>query len=136
MEEVRDQPRPHRTPRRPATGGHRRRARAAAAGAAARGGARAGHGGSGGARGRGTRIAESNDGGLPLAEHLARILDGKVVFVPGMDGTVVLSQRGGDFVLDVGQDVAIGYSHHSADTVTLYLEESFAFHLVDPDAAF
>lgn len=83
-----------------------------------------------------TQIAESNDGGLPLSEHLGRILGGKVVFVPGMDGAAVLSQRGGDFVLDVGQDVAVGYSHHDADTVSLYLEESFAFRLIDPDAAY
>ncbi|MGI5130648.1 family 1 encapsulin nanocompartment shell protein [Pseudonocardia sp. CA-107938] len=82
-----------------------------------------------------TRIAESNEGGHLLVEHLTQILGGKVVFVPGMDGAAVLSQRGGDFVLDVGQDVAVGYSHHDADTVSLYLEESFAFRLVEPDAA-
>jgi uncharacterized linocin/CFP29 family protein len=82
-----------------------------------------------------TRIAESDEGGHLLAEHLTKILGGKVAFVPGMDGAVVLSQRGGDFVLDVGQDVAVGYSHHDADTVSLYLEESFAFRLIEPDAA-
>lgn len=36
--------------------------------------------------------------------------------------------------LDVGQDLSIGYRHHDADTVYLYLEESFAFRVVEPDA--
>jgi uncharacterized linocin/CFP29 family protein len=82
-----------------------------------------------------TALAEATDDGYPLFEHLEKILGGKVAFVPGLDGAVVLSQRGGDFVLDVGQDIAVGYSHHDADTVTLYLEESFAFRLIEPDAA-
>jgi uncharacterized linocin/CFP29 family protein len=80
-------------------------------------------------------LAEATDDGFPLFEHLEKILGGTVAFVPGLDGGVVLSQRGGDFVLDVGQDIAVGYSHHDADTVTLYLEESFAFRLIEPDAA-
>jgi uncharacterized linocin/CFP29 family protein len=48
---------------------------------------------------------------------------------------VVVSQRGGDFLLDVGQDLSIGYSHHDADVVHLYLEESFTFLVAEPDAA-
>jgi uncharacterized linocin/CFP29 family protein len=52
-----------------------------------------------------------------------------------VDGAVVLSQRGGDFLLDVGQDLSVGYSHHDADVVHLYLEESFTFRVVGDDAA-
>jgi len=47
----------------------------------------------------------------------------------------VLSLRGGDFVLDCGQDLSIGYLQHDARTVRLYLEESFTFRVVEPDAA-
>jgi uncharacterized linocin/CFP29 family protein len=73
--------------------------------------------------------------GFPLLEHLRSILDGPVVWAPGITGGVVLSQRGGDFVLDSGQDVSIGYEHHDADTVSLYLQESFSFHVATPEAA-
>ncbi len=38
-------------------------------------------------------------------------------------------------MLDIGQDLAIGYSHHDANTVTLYLEESSSFRVTEPDAA-
>ncbi|MHA6794561.1 family 1 encapsulin nanocompartment shell protein [Pseudonocardia bannensis] len=83
-----------------------------------------------------TRIVETTEhGGYLLFDHLKRILGGAIVWAPGVDGAVVMSQRGGDFLLDVGQDLSIGYSHHDADTVHLYLEESFTFRAVEPDAA-
>ena len=47
----------------------------------------------------------------------------------------MLSVRGGDFVLDCGEDLSIGYLAHDAEAVHLYLEESISFHVVEPDAA-
>ncbi len=83
-----------------------------------------------------TRIVETTEhGGYLLIDHLARILGGSVVWAPGLDGALVVSERGGDFLLDVGQDLSIGYSHHDGEAVYLYLEESFAFRVVEPDAA-
>ena len=46
----------------------------------------------------------------------------------------MVSRRGGDFILDAGQDFSIGYTRHDAELVTLYLEESFSFRVVEPDA--
>ncbi|GAA1832872.1 family 1 encapsulin nanocompartment shell protein [Pseudonocardia ailaonensis] len=84
-----------------------------------------------------TQIVETTElGGYLLFDHLSRILGGSVIWAPGVDGAVIVSARGGDFVLDVGQDLAVGYSHHDADTVSLYLEESFTFRVLEPDAAF
>jgi uncharacterized linocin/CFP29 family protein len=83
-----------------------------------------------------THIVETTErGGYPLFEHLSRILGGDVVWAPGVDGAIVLTQRGGDFLLDVGQDIAIGYTDHDAATVSLYLEESFTFRVTEPGAA-
>lgn len=83
-----------------------------------------------------TRIVETAEHeGYLLFDHLKRIVAGKIIWAPGIDGSVVVSERGGDFLLDVGQDLSIGYSHHDADTVHLYLEESFTFQVVEPDAA-
>jgi uncharacterized linocin/CFP29 family protein len=42
--------------------------------------------------------------------------------------------RGGDFVLDCGQDLSIGYLSHDAENVHLYLEESISFRVIEPDA--
>jgi uncharacterized linocin/CFP29 family protein len=74
-------------------------------------------------------------GGYPLFEHLRRILDGPIVWAPGVGGAVVLSLRGGDFRFESGQDLSIGYASHDAENVRLYLEESFSFHVATPEAA-
>jgi uncharacterized linocin/CFP29 family protein len=80
-------------------------------------------------------IETTEHGGYPLLEHLRVILGGPVVWAPAVDGAVVLSQRGDDIELVVGQDFAIGYRHHDADSVTLYLEETAAVRLASPEAA-
>jgi uncharacterized linocin/CFP29 family protein len=83
-----------------------------------------------------TRIVETTEhGGHPLLDHLRQILGGEVVRAPGIGGAVVLTRRGGDFTLDMAQDLSVGYSHHDADTIHLYLEEAFTFHVAEPDAA-
>jgi uncharacterized linocin/CFP29 family protein len=83
-----------------------------------------------------TRVIETAEhGGLLLFDHLRQILDGPIVWAPGVDGGVGLSLRGGDFLFDSGQDIAVGYEAHDAETVTLYLEESFSFRVASPEAA-
>ena len=80
-------------------------------------------------------IETAEHGGYPLFDHLRRILDGPIVWSPGVSGAVVLSQRGGDFLFESGQDLAVGYDHHDAEAVHLYLVESFAFRVATPEAA-
>lgn len=83
-----------------------------------------------------TSIIETTEhGGYLLLDHLRKILDGPVVWAPGVEGAMVLSLRGGDFVLNSGEDLSIGYLEHDADSVSLYLEESFTFRVLEPDAA-
>jgi uncharacterized linocin/CFP29 family protein len=83
-----------------------------------------------------TRVVETAEhGGYPLLDHLRKILDGPVVWAPGVNGAVVVSLRGGDFRFESGQDFAIGYDHHDTDAVYLYIEESFSFLVATPEAA-
>lgn len=82
------------------------------------------------------RVVEGAEhGGYPLLEHLRHIVDGPIVWAPGVGGAVVVSLRGGDFLFECGQDIAIGYEGHDAESVRLYLEESFTFHVATPEAA-
>jgi uncharacterized linocin/CFP29 family protein len=82
-----------------------------------------------------TAVIETTElGGYPLFEHLRQILGGPFVWAPGVEGAVVVSLRGGDFLFDCGQDVAIGYEAHDAETVSLYLVESFTIRVVTPGA--
>jgi uncharacterized linocin/CFP29 family protein len=83
-----------------------------------------------------TGIVETAEhGGYLLFDHLRRILGGPLVWAPGVEGGVVLSLRGGDFILDCGQDLSIGYRDHDAEVVRLYVEESVSFRVLEPDAA-
>ena len=80
-------------------------------------------------------VETAEHAGVLLLDHLRTILDGPIVWSPGVKGAVVLSQRGGDFLFESGEDLSIGYSSHDAGAVALYLEESFSFRVASPEAA-
>jgi uncharacterized linocin/CFP29 family protein len=82
-----------------------------------------------------TGLTKTTHGGYPVMEHVRRLLDGPIVWAPAVDGAVVLSVRGGDFELTVGQDFSIGYLEHTASAVRLYLQESFTFRVLAAEAA-
>jgi uncharacterized linocin/CFP29 family protein len=80
-------------------------------------------------------VGTSERGGYPLLAHLRKILEGPIVWAPGVEGAILMSQRGDDFIIDCGQDISIGYESHDRDAVQLYLEESFSFQIATPEAA-
>jgi uncharacterized linocin/CFP29 family protein len=80
-------------------------------------------------------IETTEHGGYPLLEHLKLILGGPVVWAPAVNGAVVISLRGGDYSLDLGSDIAIGYTSHDSSSVQLYLEESLTFNVLEDRAA-
>jgi uncharacterized linocin/CFP29 family protein len=82
-----------------------------------------------------TAVSEASDHGYPIIRHLRNVLDGELIWAPAITGAVVLTSRGGDFVLHLGQDLSIGYLSHTDDDVVLYLQESFTFQLVTAEAA-
>ena len=57
-------------------------------------------------------IETAEHGGYPLLDHLHQIVEGPIVWAPGVSGAVVVSLRGGDFRFDSGQDHSIGYDSH------------------------
>jgi uncharacterized linocin/CFP29 family protein len=74
-----------------------------------------------------TAVSETSDHGHPVHSHLARLLDGEIIWAPAVEGAFLLSTRGGDYGLHLGQDLGIGYTSHDADSVQLYLQETFTF---------
>jgi uncharacterized linocin/CFP29 family protein len=72
-----------------------------------------------------TAVAESTEHGYPIRDHIARVLgDGEIIWAPAIEGAFLISTRGGDFELYLGQDLSIGYLTHDATSITLYLQES------------
>ena len=82
-----------------------------------------------------TQVSETAACGYPIREHLNRLVDGDIIWAPAIDGAFVLSTRGGDFDLQLGTDVSIGYLSHDAETVQLYLEETVTFRCYTAEAS-
>jgi uncharacterized linocin/CFP29 family protein len=80
--------------------------------------------------------ADSEDG-YPLRRRIEEnIIDGSLVWAPALKGgAVLLSTRGGDYELTVGQDLSIGYAVHDRENVELYLTETFTFRVLEDKAA-
>lgn len=80
-------------------------------------------------------ISGGSEEGYPVLEHIRNLVDGEIIWAPAIAGGLVLTTRGGDFELDIGQDLSIGYLGHSEMDVELYFLESFTFRLLTTEAA-
>jgi uncharacterized linocin/CFP29 family protein len=63
------------------------------------------------------------------------LINEDIIWAPAISGAVVLSTRGGDFDLHIGQDISIGYLSHNDTAVRLYLQETFTFLMLTAEAA-
>ncbi|MEV8030558.1 family 1 encapsulin nanocompartment shell protein [Streptomyces sp. NPDC002742] len=81
-----------------------------------------------------TAVSETSDHGYPVAAHLGRILDGRLIWAPAVEGAFLLTTRGGDYELRLGEDLAIGYATHDATGIDLYFRQTLTF-LVHTDEA-
>lgn len=82
-----------------------------------------------------TALAETRDHGHSVLEHVKRLVSDEIIWAPAIVGALVLTTRGGDFELTIGQDTSIGYSSHSNSAVQLYLQETFSFRVLTTEAA-
>jgi uncharacterized linocin/CFP29 family protein len=82
-----------------------------------------------------TALGEARDQGYPVIEHIKRIVNGEIIWAPAIDGGSVLSTRGGDYELHLGQDLSIGYRSHTDTVVTLYLRETLTFLMLTSEAS-
>jgi uncharacterized linocin/CFP29 family protein len=80
-------------------------------------------------------VFAATEDGHPLTKHLQQIVDQPLVRAEAIRGAALLSLRGGDYELYVGQDLSIGYAYHTREEVELYLTESFTFRVIEPAAA-
>ena len=82
-----------------------------------------------------TMVSETSDYGYPIRDHLARVVDGEIIWAPAIEGAFLLSARGGDHELRLGQDLSIGYLSHDAEQVELYFQESLTFLVYTTEAS-
>ncbi|MFO7615400.1 MAG: family 1 encapsulin nanocompartment shell protein [Bacteroidales bacterium] len=72
--------------------------------------------------------------GYPLRLQLQQLLGGSLILAENLKGAMLVSERGGDFRLTLGQDISIGYETHNRNEVLLYFTEAFTFQLLEPAA--
>jgi len=82
-----------------------------------------------------TAVSETRDHGYPIREQLERMVQRDIVWAPALRGAYLLTTRGGDHELTLGQDVSIGYLDHTADVVRLYLFASLTFQTYTAEAS-
>jgi len=90
-----------------------------------------------------TAVAETTVQGYPVLRHVEELLDvrdadgerGRVIWAPAITGGLLISTRGGDYELNLGDDLSIGYSSHDAEHVELYLLESFTARVLTTEAS-
>lgn len=82
-------------------------------------------------------LSADSDDGYPLRRRVEGILgENSLVWAPVLEeGAVLLSKRGGDYELTVGQDWSIGYASHDRTEIELYLTETFTFRILENKAA-
>ncbi len=77
-----------------------------------------------------------DDKGYPLTKRVRESLEGgDFLWSPAVSGAAVVSSRGGDYELTLGQDFSIGYTGQTGDRLDLYLVESFTSRVLEPTAA-
>ena len=83
-----------------------------------------------------TAIGGATDG-YPVLQHIQHLVDGRIIWAPAIEGGVVLTTRGGDFQLSIGQDLSLGYLHHTTtaeESITFLMLTSEASVVLAPDA--
>ena len=80
-----------------------------------------------------SRLASRMDG-YPVLRQLEELLGAPPAFSSGVDGAVLASSRGGDFVLCIGVDASIGFDRVDDGHVHLYMTESFTFDVPGAEA--
>jgi len=79
-------------------------------------------------------LRQTGEGGsYPAAKQLGIVIQ-KVYSSPVMDGAVLFSTRGGDFLITVGGDLTVGYRAHDDTSVHLFCVETISAQLLKPKA--
>lgn len=70
----------------------------------------------------------------PLAKRIGNIIGGATVLSGQHPVSMLVSTRGGDSELIVGQDFSIGYQSHTNTEVNFYITETFTFRVQTPES--
>jgi uncharacterized linocin/CFP29 family protein len=72
--------------------------------------------------------------GYPLVKQLRRLIEGKIIVNHVNENSFMVSERGEDLELVLGQDLSLGYDDHNTKKVKLYFTESLTFLVLSPES--
>jgi uncharacterized linocin/CFP29 family protein len=79
-------------------------------------------------------LRQTGEGGsYPAAKQLGIVIE-KVYSSPVIDGAVLFSTRGSDFLIAVGGDLTVGYRAHDDKSIHLFCVETISAQLLTPKA--
>lgn len=79
-------------------------------------------------------LRTTGEGGIyPAAKQLNIVIE-HVYSSPVIEGAVLFSTRGGDFIITVGGDFTVGYRSHDENAVHLFCVETIAAQILSPEA--
>lgn len=74
-------------------------------------------------------------GSHSLRQEINKLIGGKIYISNALEHALLVNTNSGNYELTLAQDFTMGYEHHDADTVTLFLMEAFTFLVLNPEAA-
>ena len=80
-------------------------------------------------------VLQAIEEGASVHKRLREVVGGPIVPAAALEGGLLVSTRGGDMTLTLGQDFSIGYVTADRNQVELYIASSFTFRAVGPEAA-
>lgn len=70
--------------------------------------------------------------GYPISKHVGNLVE--KIILSTQDESYLVSLRGGDFELVLGQDLSLGFEERDGGKVRLFFAESFTFRVITPEA--
>jgi len=70
--------------------------------------------------------------GYPISKHVGNLVE--KIILSTQDESYLVSLRGGDFELVLGQDLSLGFEERNGGKVRLFFAESFTFRVITPEA--
>lgn len=70
--------------------------------------------------------------GYPLKRQLKDLIGGSIIMSPFIEDAFLVTGRGGDMQLVLGQDLSIGFHSSDQKKARLFFTESFTFQVLDP----
>lgn len=80
------------------------------------------------------QVVQGTYSAYPPRKQIEQLIGGPIIYSPFIEGGFLVSTRGGDLELTLGQDLSLGYETHDTKKVRLYLTESFTFRVLEPAA--